>query len=381
MREKVKDRRREVEAEIKVRKDAQVLLEKLKEIEVKDEELSKALQVLEKWKNVMPLSVEEYRGKRRVVLEQLRRWRDAKRVEGLVQELRKIRDDLSGRMSNISEKLKYLKDGRCWVCGSEVDTQALLQRANTDISHISSTLSQVEEQLRTLELVYVKGKGVDRDGLIRDIGEVRKRLGDVDEYKKAIEIKAKADEQERRRTALQEVDLSVLKELEWELETARKWEKGLGDDGVVAYILQKVLAVFNAMMKKYGEVLGIDVSFRIGSKGQLEIDVSDGFKSMGKLNWWSGSERYAIMLVVMLGLSEFLAYQGKGTNLLILDEVFAPFDEVWRERLVELLKWLQAGDKTVVVITHHDDVKKAVDWSGVWVVEKRNGVSTLISNA
>jgi DNA repair exonuclease SbcCD ATPase subunit len=130
-------------------------------------------------------------------------------------------------------------------------------------------------------------------------------------------------------------------------------------------------------MKKYGELLGIGVSFRIGNRGQLEVEVSDGFKSMSALNWWSGSERYAIMLVVMLGLSEFLGYQDKGTNLLVLDEVFAPFDRIWRERLVELLRWLKGEYRTVVVVTHHEDVKRAVDWDEVWVVEKRGGISEL----
>jgi DNA repair exonuclease SbcCD ATPase subunit len=143
-------------------------------------------------------------------------------------------------------------------------------------------------------------------------------------------------------------------------------------------MLDRALVVFNELMRKYGELLGIDVSFRIGNRGQLEVEVSDGFKSMGELNWWSGSERYAIMLVVMLGLSEFLSYQGKGTNLLVLDEVFAPFDRIWREKLVELLRWLQGGGKTVVVVTHHDDVKRAVDWDEVWIVEREDGVSRLM---
>jgi len=378
MREKVKERRKEVESEIKVRKDMQVLVEKLKEVEVKEEELREALQVLEKWKNVVPVPVEEYRKKRRVVLEQLQRWRDARKVEGLLQELRKVRDELSGRIANIREKLRYLKDGRCWVCGSEVDTETLLQKANIELSGVSSVLAQVEGQLKELEAVYIGGRGVDRERLIKEIAEMRKRIGDVEEYKRAMEVKVKAEEQERQRKMLQEVDFSVLKELEWELETAKKWEKGLSDDGIVAYVLQKVLVVFNELMRKYGEVLGIDVQFRIGSRGQLEVEVSDGFKSMSKLNWWSGSERYAIMLVVMLGLSEFLSYQGKGTNLLILDEVFAPFDRIWRERLVELLRWLQGVDKTVVVVTHHDDVKRMVDWNEVWIVERQNGVSRLI---
>jgi energy-coupling factor transporter ATP-binding protein EcfA2 len=70
-------------------------------------------------------------------------------------------------------------------------------------------------------------------------------------------------------------------------------------------------------------------------------------------------------------------YQGKGTNLLVLDEVFAPLDLVNRERVVELLQWLKGEDRTVVVVTHHEDVKRVVDWDEVWLVEKKDGVSCL----
>jgi DNA repair exonuclease SbcCD ATPase subunit len=51
-----------------------------------------------------------------------------------------------------------------------------------------------------------------------------------------------------------------------------------------------------------------------------------------------------------------------------------------RERVVELLKWLQGGDKAVVVVTHHEDVKKEIVdlCSEVWVVEKKDGVSRLV---
>jgi DNA repair exonuclease SbcCD ATPase subunit len=48
-----------------------------------------------------------------------------------------------------------------------------------------------------------------------------------------------------------------------------------------------------------------------------------------------------------------------------------------RERVVELLQWLRGEDRTVVVVTHHDDVKRMVEWDEVWVVERRDGVSEL----
>jgi DNA repair exonuclease SbcCD ATPase subunit len=377
LRDKVKERRKEVEVELRLRKEMHGLLDKIKDMEVKEEELRWALGVLERWGNSLPVSFEEYRKRRRYVLEQVQRWRDALRVEGLIKELRSVRDELSGRVANIKEKMRYLRDGRCWVCGSEVDTERFVREAKEEVERLSQLLKEVEGQLRELEAVYVRGRGVDRERLLKEVWDMRRRVGDVGEYRRAVEVKAKAEEYRRQLERIGGVDLSVVEELEWELETARKWEKGLSDDGVVAYVLGRVLGVFNELMRRYGEVIGVDVRFRIGGRGQLEVEVSDGYKSMSKLNWWSGSERYLIMLVVMLGLSDFLMYQGKGTNLLVLDEVFAPLDRVNRERVVELLEWLKGEDRTVVVVTHHDDVKRMVDWDEVWVVEKKDGISCL----
>jgi len=377
LREKVKERRKEVEVELRVKREMMDLVSRLREMEVKDEELGWALGVLERWGSNLPVPVEEYRKRRRYVLEQVQRWRDALRVEGLIKQLRGVRDELSGKVVNIKEKMRYLRDGRCWVCGSEVDTEAFLKEAKEEIERLSQLLKEVEGQLKEFEAVYVRGKGVDRERLLKEVWGMRRRVGDVSEYRRALEVKARADEYRRQLERVGDVDFSVVEELEWELETARKWEKGLSDDGVVAYVLDRVLEVFNELMRRYGEVLGVDVRFRIGGRGQLEVEVSDGYKSMSKLNWWSGSERYLIMLVVMLGLSDFLMYQGKGTNLLVLDEVFAPLDKVNRERVMELLQWLKGEDRTVVVVTHHEDVKRVVDWDEVWVVERRNGVSEL----
>ena len=92
LRDKVKERRKEVEVEVelKVRKDMRGLMERLKEMEVKEEELRWALGVLERWGNSLPILVEEYRKKRRYVLEQVQRWRDALKVEGLIKQLRAV---------------------------------------------------------------------------------------------------------------------------------------------------------------------------------------------------------------------------------------------------------------------------------------------------
>lgn len=380
VRERVKERRKEVEVEIK---SVEREVERLQEIREKVKEFSEEVKVrveeiLGRYREA-PVSVEEYRKKRKYVLEQVQRWRDALKVEGLIKELRVVRDELSGKVANIKEKMRYLRDGRCWVCGSEVDTERFVREAKEEMERLSGVLKQVEGVLSELEKVYVMGKGINRERLIREICELRRRVGDVGEWRWAIEQKAKVEEWERlRREFEREVDLGRLERLRWELEVAKVWEKGFSDDGIVAYILERYLEVFNRLMERYGRVVGISVRFGIGKRGQLEVEVSDGYKSFSRLSYFSGSERYLVMLVVMLGLSDFLRLMGKGTNLLVLDEVFAPFDAVWRERLVELLEMLKGDGRMVVVITHHDDVKRMVDWDGVMVVEKKDGISRLV---
>ena len=81
-------------------------------------------------------------------------------------------------------------------------------------------------------------------------------------------------------------------------------------------------------------------------------------------------------LIVSLGVWSWLNLRGKGTNILFLVEVFAPFDAEMRIRVAELLKDI-AKDRCVVVTTHHDDIKNSVAWDKIWVVTKQNGISNL----
>lgn len=379
-RERVKERRREVEVEIK---SVEREVERLQEIREKVKEFSEEVKVrveeiLGRYREA-PVSVEEYRKKRKQVLEDLKKWRMARNVEVVLRELQEKRNLLKAEVVKEREKLRYVKDGRCWVCGRVLDEKRFVSEIVGKVEELEGVLGQVEGVLRELERVYVMGKGINRERLIREMCELRRRVGDVDEWRWAIEQKAKVEEWERLRRELErEVDLGRLERLRWELEVAKVWEKGFSDDGIVAYILERYLEVFNRLMERYGRVVGISVRFGIGKRGQLEVEVSDGYKSFSRLSYFSGSERYLVMLVVMLGLSDFLRLMGKGTNLLVLDEVFAPFDVVWRERLVELLEMLKGDGRMVVVITHHDDVKRMVDWDGVMVVEKRDGISRLV---
>jgi DNA repair exonuclease SbcCD ATPase subunit len=377
LRDKVKGKRKEIEITLAEKMKIKELEEKVKQLGIAKEDLDRAFAVLSKWKNTLPVSVNEYRRKRAEALKQLKDWREAKRLEGIIVSGRKTRDELAGQVKNLKERTLHLKDGKCWVCGSSVDTDKMLKEINDKLAELKDMLNNMESYLQTWERVYIKGKGISRERVVRDMVELRSRLGDVDEYRWAVQIKGRVEEQKRMNEMVTVVDASEIDSLSWEIETAKKWEKGLGDDGVVSYILDKVLVVFNEMMRKYGEVLGIFVEFQIGKRGQLEIKVSDGYKTLTNVNWWSGSEKYSVALVIMLGLSEFLSYQGKGTNLLIMDEIFAPFDIVWREKIVEVLKWLKNSGKTVVVVTHHEDIKRQDIWNGVWVVDKKDGISTL----
>ncbi len=380
-RDVVKERRKERAVELE---GMERELAKLKEIEDKvkemsDEVLRKVEEVLGRYAGRVPVSVEEYRRKRREVLEDLKKWRLARNIERILSELKERESSIRATLLKEEEKRRYIRDGKCWVCGRELDERKFLRELEERVARLRRDVQSLRDVLGELEKVYMDGRGINREKLLREMVELRKKIGDVDEWRWAVEQKARADEWVRLQDELkQRVDLERLERLKWEVEVYRKWEKGFSDDGVVAYILEKYLGLFNQLMRRYGSVVGMDVEFGIGKRGELVVSVSDGYKSFDRLSYFSGSEKYLVMLVVMLGLSDFLRLTGKGTNLLVLDEVFAPFDAMWRERLVELLQVLRGDERMVVVITHHDDVKRMVDWDGVWVVEKRDGISNLI---
>jgi DNA repair exonuclease SbcCD ATPase subunit len=103
-------------------------------------------------------------------------------------------------------------------------------------------------------------------------------------------------------------------------------------------------------------------------KHEINMRINDG---LIPLSGYSGGEKQLLSLVLMLSLNDIL-----GFRFLILDEVFGSLDELNRERVIRLLREV-SKEKLVLVVTHIDDVKTALEWDRILRVIRRNGSSRL----
>lgn len=94
------------------------------------------------------------------------------------------------------------------------------------------------------------------------------------------------------------------------------------------------------------------------------------------LSVMSGGEEDILHLSVRLALSQLLAERaGREFSLLVLDEVFGSLDELRRSNLLVLLSGLTNRFEQIIVISHFEDVKDAVDHIIQIQVDERTGAS------
>ena len=97
----------------------------------------------------------------------------------------------------------------------------------------------------------------------------------------------------------------------------------------------------------------------------------------------SGGEEDLTNLVLRLAVSQMIAERsGHPLSLLVLDEIFGSLDDARRAQVLELLRALEGRFPQVVLITHIEGVREAVDrvlrvrfdeGSGAAVVEEERG--------
>ena len=76
----------------------------------------------------------------------------------------------------------------------------------------------------------------------------------------------------------------------------------------------------------------------------------------------SGGEEDLVNLVLRLGVSQMIADRsGQPLSLLVLDEIFGSLDELRRQSVVHLLRGLESRFPQVILITHVEGVREALD--------------------
>lgn len=181
-------------------------------------------------------------------------------------------------------------------------------------------------------------------------------------------------------------DLSRMSQpLAEEIGMIKFWLFNMGKSGFYTYLANKSVKVIEGITNSFLRKFGVDLSvlingFKVLSSGELreKIDVfvlNDGITAESFISK-SGGERGRVTLAGILGIQHLinLSTNGRGLNLLMLDEVFPGIDSLGQERIIKTLETLGL---TILLITQN--VGESFNNENTLYVVKTGGESRYVS--
>lgn len=347
-------------------------------------------------------------------------------VTELVKKKKKIQsecDDLESELLNNKKLLKKLKNElgltiTCPHCQKEFIPESQLNlspeeireaigQLNKETSDLSSKLEKREKSLEKVKkdvliaeeqkeemdnLSYEKNKQQRR---INNAQETIKEMQDsIDIYDKQIaELKRKKKDNkllnslnERIADCGKQIDELVnrLQPIADEIDMIKFWQFNMGKNGFSTYLANKSIKIIEGITNSFLRKFGVDISvlingFKILRSGEVreKIDVfvlNDGITAEQFMSK-SGGERGRVTLAGVLGIQHLinLSTNGKGLNLLMLDEVFPGIDAMGQEKIIKVLENLGI---TIMLITQN--VSESFNNENTLYVVKSGGESRYV---
>ena len=234
-----------------------------------------------------------------------------------------------------------------------------------DVKKAEKTLEELEEKQRDYEQVATELARVKRnmkdirdraDRLKRQMDEIDRRQEDLakrieaakraaaeDASIKSTESKIKAAKAELKAAKAELADFRYL------AESMAFWDFHMGKNGFTTYLANKALKVLEGVTNIYLEKFGMDVTvlingFTMTKDGNVrdKIDVyiqSDGLNA-DVYGIHSGAERGRVALASLIGLNRLInmATDGRGLDMILLDEAFHGIDSLGQEHIIRTLE-------------------------------------------
>lgn len=265
------------------------------------------------------------------------------------------------------------------------DVESGIQLINANISSLDSLISGLRDDKVALgqdPKVTIAGIERERMGLLLTKNSETSRL---------LELDRRIEQWNKYQESIADAK-SKIEGLETDLKYLRIIERTFGDKGIKAHKLAAVLDVLNKTAQEFADVLtdnSVKVSvtpFREKVDGTVSTDmtimVSEGEKRNVPFDLYSGGEKQQIILAFIGAFWKVATMQGSGVNILCLDEIFGPLDELNAVGVFNYLDHMKSeGKSTIVVITHDKNIKNQLNFDSKWTVEKRNHTSQLTTGA
>lgn len=347
-------------------------------------------------------------------------------VTELVKKKKKIQsecDDLESELLNNKKLLKKLKNElgltiTCPHCQKEFIPESQLNlspeeireaigQLNKETSDLSSKLEKREKSLEKVkkDILIAEEQKEEMDNLSYEKNKQQRRINNaqetikemqdsIDIYDKQIaELKRKKKDNkllnslnERITDCGKQIDELVnrLQPISDEIDMIKFWQFNMGKNGFSTYLANKSIKIIEGITNSFLRKFGVDISvlingFKILRSGEVreKIDVfvlNDGITAEQFMSK-SGGERGRVTLAGILGIQHLinLSTNGKGLNLLMLDEVFPGIDAMGQEKIIKVLETLGV---TIMLITQN--VSESFNNENTLYVVKSGGESRYV---
>lgn len=393
--------------EIKNKKERiETIKSEIKDFETKSKKLSDNISEIEKLisqSETALVSVDDLKEKRKKLKKSIEKIDDD--IDESKTIIRKLSNDINGVLECPNCHTKFIKDSEFELSYDDSvkmkkETETILSELNERISLKKSKLKNLNEKISEAEisLEQVDGYRSDKKSYERKLRALQDQINDgKDNIKKLsedIEKIRKESKTERIRKELEskknklEVEKSELeKELDSinnELTMVDYWIYYMGKNGFTTYLANRAVSIIegitNSYLRKFHSNLSVEINgYKILKDGsvreKIDVRVLDSGISSTVFMGCSGGERGRVSLAGVLGIQHLinLSLDGRGLDLLLLDETFHGVDSRGQENMIRILE--NVGS-TILMITQN--VSSEFNSNNKILIRKEDGIAKII---
>lgn len=259
------------------------------------------------------------------------------------------------------------------------DVKKSIQRIDDSIDKMNCLVS--DRKVKENELKILK----DDEELLADrIREAKERINNIKKAKKNNVLLKKIESQISECNERNVILLNKLKPIEKELDMIKFWKFNLGKNGFSTYLANKSIKIIEGITNSFLRKFGVDLSvlingFKVLKSGdvreKIDIFVSNDGITAEQFMSKSGGERGRVTLAGILGIQHLInmSTNGKGLNLLLLDEVLPGIDALGQEKIIKVLETIGS---TIMLITQN--VSESFNNENTLYVVKSGGESRYV---
>lgn len=265
-----------------------------------------------------------------------------KEIRELLTQATLVQSELEETYSTQQSKLKELK--------KKID----------EADEIQESLEEAESEHKRLTK-RVSNKKADIEDIETKIESISKEITTLKNRKKDNKILKNIQRQIKE--AQKEIDekLPKVTELTSDIELIRYWQFHMGRSGFQTYLANQSIKIIEGSTNFFLERMNIDYRASISAftvlksgevRGKIDCFITDGNVEARKFWSFSGGERQRVVLAGILAIHRLinLSLNGKGLNLLLLDESLGNIDS---EGTIEIVNVLENLGMTILLITQN----------------------------